>query len=45
MEVLDSFKSVVGERLKLIGDHTYVQEFLIDAYQNNFKIKEIPSSG
>ena len=37
------FKRIVGERLKLIGDHTYVQEFLIDAYQNNFKIKEIPS--
>jgi len=36
------FKKKVGERLKLIGDHTYVQEFLIDASQNNFKVKEIP---
>lgn len=37
------FKNKVGEKLKILGDHTYVQEFLIDASQNNFIAREIPS--
>ena len=38
------FKNIVAKKLRLIGDHTYVQEFIIDASQNNFKAKELPSN-
>ena len=37
------FKNKVAKKLRLICDHTYVQEFLIDASQNNFKAKELSS--
>lgn len=37
------FKNKVAEKLILLGDYTYVQEFLIDASYNSFKLKEIPS--
>lgn len=33
----------VAQNLKLLGNHTYVQETLIDAYENNFNLLEIPS--
>ena len=36
-------KRSVARNLKLLGNHTYVQETLIDAYENNFKLLEIPS--
>ena len=37
------FKKKVAEKLNLLGDHTYVQEFLFDASENNFSLKELPS--
>ena len=37
------FKNKVAEKLILLGDYTYVQEFLIDASYNGFTAKEIPS--
>ena len=36
-------KSEVAQKLKIIGDHTYVQESIIDAVENGFKVKEIES--
>lgn len=36
-------KSEVARKLTLIGDHTYVQETIIDAAENGYKIKEIES--
>ena len=36
-------RSEVAEKLKIIGDHTYVQETIIDAAENGYKIKEIES--
>ncbi len=36
-------RSVVAKKLKIIGDHTYVQETIIDAVENGYKVKEIES--
>ncbi len=36
-------KSGVAKKLKMMGDHTYVQETIVDAVENGFKVKEIPS--
>ena len=36
-------KSDVAKKLKIIGDHTYVQETIIDAVENGYKVKEIES--
>ena len=36
-------KSEVAKKLKIIGDHTYVQETIIDAVENGYKVKEIES--
>lgn len=33
----------VIKKLKLLGRHTYVQETIIDAHENGFKVIEIPS--
>ncbi len=35
--------SEVAKKLKIIGDHTYVQESIIDAVENGYKVKEIES--
>ena len=32
-----------ARKLKMMGDHTYVQETIVDAVENGFKVKEIPS--
>ena len=37
-------KPEVIENLDIIGNHTYVQETIIDSYENGFKIIEIPSA-
>lgn len=34
----------VVESLEIIGTHTYVQEAIIDAYENGYKVIEIPSA-
>ena len=36
-------RSGVAKKLKIIGDHTYVQETIIDAVENGYKVKEIES--
>lgn len=36
-------KSDIVKKLKIIGDHTYVQETIIDAVENGYKVKEIES--
>ena len=36
-------KSEVAKKLKMIGNHTYVQETIIDAVENGYKVKEIDS--
>lgn len=38
-----AMRKEVVENLELIGTHTYVQETIIDAYENGFRVKEIPS--
>lgn len=38
-----AMKPSVIQELELIGTHTYVQETIIDAHENGFKIIEIPS--
>lgn len=38
-----AMKPIVANHLELIGTHTYVQESIIDAYENGFRVKEIPS--
>ena len=37
------FKNKVAKKLLLIGDHTYVQEFLIDSKEKNFTVMELAS--
>tara|TARA_B100000575_G_C22988456_1_gene570076 strand:+ start:73 stop:948 length:876 start_codon:yes stop_codon:yes gene_type:complete len=37
------FKNKVARKLMLIGDHTYVQEFLFDTSEKNFSVMELPS--
>ncbi len=36
-------KCDVAKKLKIIGDHTYVQETIIDAVENGYKVREIAS--
>lgn len=38
-----AIRPAVIRELELIGTHTYVQETIIDAHENGFKIQEIPS--
>jgi glycosyltransferase involved in cell wall biosynthesis len=38
-----AMRKEVIENLELIGTHTYVQETIIDAHENGFRVKEIPS--
>lgn len=40
---LRAMRREVVENLELIGTHTYVQEAIIDAYENGFRIMEVPS--
>tara|TARA_B100000989_G_scaffold296147_1_gene278725 strand:+ start:5278 stop:6177 length:900 start_codon:yes stop_codon:yes gene_type:complete len=35
--------SEIIKRMKIIGEHTYVQETIIDAVENGYKVKEIES--
>jgi len=37
------FKYNVGKKIKILGEHTYIQEFLLDAYDHGFKVQEIPT--
>jgi glycosyltransferase involved in cell wall biosynthesis len=39
---LRAMRKEVAKKLHMIGIHTYVQETILDAHQNNFKIIEIP---
>jgi glycosyltransferase involved in cell wall biosynthesis len=36
-------RPAVIDELNIVGNHTYVQETIIDSYENGFKIIEIPS--
>lgn len=38
-----AMKPEVAKNLELIGTHTYVQEAIIDAHENGYRILEIPS--
>ncbi len=39
-----AMKPEVVESLEIIGTHTYVQEAIIDAYENGYKVIEVPSA-
>lgn len=49
LEITDShggiraMKPEIIEQLELIGTHTYVQETIIDAHENGYRVVEIPS--